>query len=83
MDNSQKRLEDVVPNEYEAVLVAAKLARRINAARQAEKEQTAPEELIKIDQRKVTTVALEQIKGGKVKFDLRKPTQEAETFDLT
>ncbi|OGC90985.1 MAG: DNA-directed RNA polymerase subunit omega [candidate division Zixibacteria bacterium RBG_16_53_22] len=83
MENSQKPLEEVVPNEYEAVLVAARLARKINAERQAVKEQTAPEEFNKMEQRKVTSVALDQLKSGKVKFDRRKTEEEVETFDLT
>jgi DNA-directed RNA polymerase omega subunit len=83
MENDLKRLEEVIPNEYEAVLVAAMLARKINAARQAAKEQIAPEELNKMDQRKVTSIALDQLKSGKVKFDRRKTEEEIQTFDLT
>lgn len=83
MEDNRKTLEEIVPNEYEAVLVASRLARRINAARQAAKEQTAPEEFNKMDQRKVTTMALDQIKGGRVKFEHRKTEEEIETFDLT
>jgi DNA-directed RNA polymerase subunit K/omega len=78
-----KRLEEVVPNEYEAVLIAAKLARKINASRQAVKEQIAPEELAKLDPRKVTTAALDRLRSGKVKFGRRKSEEEIETFDLT
>ncbi len=83
MEDNLKPLEEVVPNEYEAVLVAARLARKINAARQAAKEQTAPEEFNKMDQRKVTTAALDQLKSGRVKFNHRKTEEEIETFDLT
>jgi DNA-directed RNA polymerase omega subunit len=83
MEDNQKSLEEIVPNEYEAVLVAARLARKINAARQAIKEQTAPEEFNKMDQRKVTSIALDQLKSGKIKFDRRKTEDEVETFDLT
>ncbi len=54
-------------NDYEAVRVAAKLARKINSLRLAAKEQLAPEELAAMDQRKVTTVALEELRGGKKK----------------
>jgi DNA-directed RNA polymerase omega subunit len=83
MEENKKTLEEVVPNEYEAVLVAAKLARKINASRQAAKEQAAPEEVNKMDQRKVTTAAIDELKSGKVKFDHRKTEEEIETFDLT
>jgi DNA-directed RNA polymerase subunit K/omega len=83
MENKQKSLEEVIPNEYEAVLVTARLARRINANRQAAKEQAAPEDLTKMDQRKVTTAALDQVKSGKVKFERKKPEEEIEAFDLT
>lgn len=83
MENVMKKLEEAIPNEYEAVLVAAKLSRKINALRQAAKEQVAPEEFTKLDQRKVTTVALEELASGKVKFERRKAQEEEETFDLT
>jgi DNA-directed RNA polymerase subunit K/omega len=83
MEDHLKRLEDIIPNEYEAVLVAAQLARRINAARQSAKEQTAPEEFNKLDQRKVTTAALDQVKTGRVKFDRKITEEEIESFDLT
>jgi DNA-directed RNA polymerase omega subunit len=83
MSDAQKRLEEIIPNEYEAVLVAAKLARKINARRQAAKEQLPVEELAALDQRKVTTMALEELLQGKVKFERRKRPEEEETFDLT
>lgn len=70
-------------NDYESVLVAAKLARRMNSARLAAKEQLSPEEIAKIDQRKVTSVALEELKDGKVRFERRKRIEEEETYDLT
>lgn len=84
MKEARKRLEDVLPNEYEAVLVAAKLARKINSLRNAAKEQLAPEEYNKMDQRKVTSVALEELISGKVKFEKKKGDErEEEAFDLT
>jgi DNA-directed RNA polymerase omega subunit len=70
-------------NDYETVLVAAKLARRMNTARLAAKEQLSPEEIAKIDQRKVTSVALDELKEGKVRFEKRKRVEEEETYDLT
>jgi DNA-directed RNA polymerase omega subunit len=70
-------------NDYEAVLVAAKLARRINSARLAAKEQLSPEEIARIDQRKVTSIALDELKQGKIRFERRKRVEEEETYDLT
>jgi len=70
-------------NRYEAVLVAAKLARRINSLRLAAKEQLVAEELMTIDQRKVTTVALNELKEGKVKYERKTEAEEESTYDLT
>jgi DNA-directed RNA polymerase omega subunit len=83
MEEPKKRLEDVIPNEYEAVLLAAKLARKINVRRGVLKEQTPIEELGKLDQRKVTTAALDELISGKVKFERKTKTPEEESFDLT
>jgi len=70
-------------NDYETVILAAKLARRINNSRVVAKEQLAPEEQSKIDQRKVTTVALEELSSGKVQILRQKDEQDEETYDLT
>jgi DNA-directed RNA polymerase omega subunit len=83
MEEPKKRLEEVIPNEYEAVLLAAKLARKINARRVVQKEQTPVEDLGKLDQRKVTTAALEELISGRVKFERRAEAPEEESFDLT
>lgn len=79
----EKESKEPSLNAYEAVRVASKLARKINGLRLAAKEQLAPEELAGMDQRKVTTVALEELRSGKVRFERRKPTEEEETYDLT
>ena len=79
----EKETKEPILNDYEAVLVAAKLARKINGLRLAAKEQLAPEELAGMDQRKVTTVALEELKSGKVQFERTMPEEEEETYDLT
>ena len=79
----EQETKEPILNEYEAVLVAAKLARKINSLRLAAKEQLAPEELAGMDQRKVTTVALEELKSGKVQFERTMPEEEEETYDLT
>lgn len=81
MEENEKK--DDVLNRYEAVLIAAKLSRRINGLRLAAKEQLAPEELIDIDLRKVTTVALDELKDGKVKYDRKEEIEEESTYDLT
>ena len=70
-------------NDYETVILAAKLARKINNARVVAKEQLAPEEQDKIDQRKVTTVALDELGSGKVRILRQKDEQDEETYDLT
>ncbi len=83
MAEGKKNISDVVRNEYEAVLVAAKLSRQINNNRLAAKEKLNPEDYSKLDQRKVTTAALTEIIEGRVKYERKKPTEEEETFDLT
>ena len=75
--------DSVILNDYERVILAAKLARRINDHRVVAREQLPPEEIAKIDQRKVTSVALEDLEEGKVKIIRQKETHEEETFDLT
>jgi DNA-directed RNA polymerase subunit K/omega len=74
---------DKKPNDYERVILAAKLARRINDHRVVAREQLPPEEIAKIDQRKVTSVALDDLETGKVKIIRQKEKREEETFDLT
>lgn len=83
MEESGKKNSGDVLNRYEAVLVAAKLARKINTLRLAAKEQLAPEELTDIDLRKVTTVALEELGSGKVKYDRKEEVEVESTYDLT
>jgi hypothetical protein len=83
MATSKKSLEEVLPNEYEAVLVAAKLARRLNTLRLAAKEQLPPEEYHKIDARKVTTQAMDELIEEKVKFARESTVEKEESFDLT
>ncbi len=79
----EKETKELNLNDYEAVLVAAKLARRINGLRLAAKEQLAPEELAGMDQRKVTTVAIEELRSGKVQFERKLPAEEEKTYDIT
>ena len=83
MEENEKIQDDVVLNRYEAVLVAAKLARKLNSLRLAAKDQMAPEELIDIDLRKVTSVALDELNSGKVKYGRKAEIEEESTYDLT
>ena len=70
-------------NNYERVIIAAKLARKINSRRLVAKEQMSPEELAEFDKRKVTSVALNDLADNKVEFELKKPESDEETYDLT
>ena len=65
------KLEGVTRNRYEAVLMASKRARQINAERLAQLEMMIEDADIKIDYRKVTTIALEELISGKVKVKQR------------
>jgi DNA-directed RNA polymerase omega subunit len=70
-------------NDYEKVILAAKLARKINETRIAAGEQLSAEELAKMDRRKVTTAALEDLEKGKVKISHLEEEPAEETYDLT
>lgn len=63
-------LDKMTENRYEAVLIAAQRARQINSIRLAQLERMA-EENVTIDGRKVTTLALQDMVNGKVKFRRR------------
>lgn len=67
MKNSFEELDRIVENRYEAVLIASQRARQINSLRLAQLERMS-EENITIDGRKVTTMALQDLSAGKVKF---------------
>mgnify|MGYP001072948285 CR=1 FL=1 len=62
------KMEDLTRNRYEAVILASKRARQINAERLAQLEMMIEDADIVIDYRKVTTIALEELVGGKVKL---------------
>lgn len=81
MEENEKQQDEL--NRYEAVIVAAKLARKINGLRLVAKEQLAPEELTDMDRRKVTTVALDELNGGKVKYNRKEAIEEESKYDLT
>ena len=62
-----KDVDKLTQNRYEAVLIAAKRARRINSLRLAQLERMAEEE-VNIDARKVTSIALQELSEGNIKF---------------
>jgi DNA-directed RNA polymerase omega subunit len=66
------RLNKVIPNRYQAVLIAAKRARQINAERLAKMQMMAEDEEIDIDYRKVTSIALEDVLEARVKLKEKK-----------
>lgn len=65
------KLDDITLNHYEAVLVASKWARTINAKRLAQLEMMTEDSEFNIDYRKVTSVALEDLLTQKIKFKYR------------
>ncbi len=64
---SLEELDKLTINRYEAVLIAAQRARQVNAMRLAQLERMAEED-VTIDARKVTSIALQDVASGKVKF---------------
>jgi DNA-directed RNA polymerase omega subunit len=64
---SLEDLDKLTVNRYEAVLIAAQRARQVNAMRLAQLERMAEED-VTIDARKVTSIALQDVATGKVKF---------------
>ncbi|HHI03122.1 MAG TPA: DNA-directed RNA polymerase subunit omega [candidate division Zixibacteria bacterium] len=68
MSNSwMEEIDKITRNRYEAVLIAAQRARQINSHRQAQLERMVEEE-VNIDTRKVTSIALQDLSEGTVKF---------------
>jgi len=63
------KVDGVVSNRYEAVIITAKRARQINADRLAKLELMPENEEIDLDPRKVTTRAIEELIKGKIKFE--------------
>ena len=69
MDYSiRKKIEDAANNKYEAVIVVAKLARKINDKRLATEEQLGTEGQPPNYSNKVTTEAMQQLADGEVKY---------------
>lgn len=79
MDYSLKhKIEEVTKSKYEAVIVAAKLARRINDKRVAAEEQLGPDDVVPTHKLKVTTEAIIELAEGKVKYAFTKDTESEE-----
>jgi DNA-directed RNA polymerase omega subunit len=74
----RNRVEKVAKNKYEAVIVAARLARKINNFRLAEEEHLGPDAPLPEYAKKVTTEAIEDLAEGKVKYFFReeRPAEE-------
>lgn len=66
-DNWKEEIDKITQNRYEAVLIAAQRARKINSHRQAQLERMVEEE-VNIDSRKVTSIALQDLSEGVIKF---------------
>jgi len=76
MDYSLKhKVEQATKNKYEAVIVAAKLARRINNKRVAEEEQLGPDDVVPTHKLKVTTEAIIELAEGNTKYAFKKDTE--------
>jgi DNA-directed RNA polymerase subunit K/omega len=56
-------------NVYEAVIIAAKKARRLNEERQTKLELMPEDDSITIDTRKVTEIALEELSSGEIEVE--------------
>ncbi|UCD94273.1 MAG: DNA-directed RNA polymerase subunit omega [Candidatus Zixiibacteriota bacterium] len=69
-------VDKLTQNRYEAVLIAAQRARQINSMRLAQLERMAEED-VTIDGRKVTSIAMNDLSEGNVKFR-RTATSEEE-----
>jgi DNA-directed RNA polymerase omega subunit len=77
----RSKLEKIANNKYEAVIAAARLARKINNFRLAQEEQLGPDSPLPSYLKKVTAEAVEELSEGKVKYAFRKESvQDEEIF---
>jgi DNA-directed RNA polymerase subunit K/omega len=67
----KKKTQQHARNKYEAVIIAAKLARKLNMERLAETENLGPDESIPVHKTKVTTEAINGLAEGKIKYKFR------------
>ena len=61
-------VDKVTENRYEAVIVAAQHARRLNSLRLAKLEELEEDAEVDTEDRKITMVALKDLVDGKVNF---------------
>lgn len=73
-----KKIEDVAKCKYEAVIVAARLARKINVSRMADYEQMGPDESPPKYAEKVTIEALNRLAEGNIEYTYTKETSPDE-----
>jgi len=67
--NDVEEIEKIADNRYEAVLLAAKWSRKLNAERKAKEELSEEEEVPQPPEPKVTSVALKDLVEGTIKFE--------------
>ena len=74
----KKKVAKYTSNKYEAVIVASKLARKINMKRLAVTEGLGPDDNVPGFKQKVTVEALDELALGKVKFSINDPKNQEE-----
>ena len=70
----KKKAAKFTKNKYEAVIIASKVARKLNLERLADAENIGPEESVPVYKTKVTTEAITDLAEGKIKFRFRDDT---------
>lgn len=72
-------IDEIARNRYEAVLMASKRARQLNAVRLAKLEMLTKEnaDKIEIDGRKVTAIALRDCLEGRVRYKTEQNGEES------
>jgi DNA-directed RNA polymerase subunit K/omega len=70
----KKKTAKYTKNKYEAVIIASKVARKLNLERLAATENIGPDESLPAYKLKVTTEAITDLAEGKVKFRFREDT---------
>ena len=76
--NLKQKVAKYTRNKYEAVIVASKLARKINNQRLSAVENLGADEPVPVYKDKVTTEALNELADGKVKFEFKKEEHREE-----
>jgi len=77
----KKKAAEFTKNKYETVIIAAKVARKINLQRLAAAESLGDNEAVPKYKMKVTTEALKSVADGKIKYRFRdEKSQDEEMF---